>query len=149
MLKLLAILGIALIFEAIGVVFLKQGLKEISSLTQVSLPEIIQLIGRGVTNRHIILGVFFEALFFIGLLMLMSKADVSFVWPLTSLSFVVTTIAAKVYLDEPVSGLRWSGVCLIMMGAALISWTEMNRPSASSADSQLVAPSSGNSFSTQ
>jgi hypothetical protein len=82
------------------------------------------LVGRGVINPHILLGVLFEALFFIALLMLMSRADVSFVWPLTSLSFVVTTIAAKIYLHEEVSTLRWSGVCLIMMGAALITWTE-------------------------
>ena len=96
----------------------------------VSPSQIRQLVGRGVTNQHILLGVFFEALFFICLLMLMSKADVSFVWPLTSLSFVVTTIAAKIYLHEHVSALRWSGVCLIMMGAALITWTEKAAPSA-------------------
>src|ERR1041385_5133016 len=41
---------------------------------------VLRLVGRGMTNGHILLGVFFEALFFIGLLMLMSKADVSFVW---------------------------------------------------------------------
>jgi hypothetical protein len=90
----------------------------------VSASQILGLVSRGVTNHHILLGVFFEALFFVGLLMLMSKADVSFVWPLTSLSFVVTTVAAKLYLHEHVSALRWSGVCLIMMGAALITWTE-------------------------
>jgi hypothetical protein len=97
----------------------------------IGMGQVIHLIGRGASNAHILLGVFFEAIFFVGLLMLMSKADVSFVWPLTSLSFVVTTIAAKLYLHEEVSVLRWSGVCLIMLGAALISWTECqhNAPS--------------------
>jgi drug/metabolite transporter (DMT)-like permease len=127
MARLLVILFIALIFEAIGVVFLSRGLKEIGELQQVSFSGVTQLVGRGLTNGHILLGVFFEALFFVGLLMLMSKADVSFVWPLTSLSFVVTTIAAKTYLHEHVSGIRWSGVCLIMLGAALITWTEKNK----------------------
>jgi len=70
--------------------------------------------------------------------MLMSKADVSFVWPLTSLSFVVTTIAAKIYLHEEVSGERWAGVCLIMAGSALISWTE-NRGEASPAPAAAAA----------
>jgi multidrug transporter EmrE-like cation transporter len=88
------------------------------------LNDVFRLVGRGISNHHILLGVFFEALFFIALLMLMSKADVSFVWPLTSLSFVVTTFAAKVYLHEHVSALRWSGVALIMLGAGLITWTE-------------------------
>jgi len=129
MVRLLTILLIALLFEAIGVVLLSRGLKEIGDLQEVSVSGVAQLVGRGVMNRHILLGIFFEALFFIGLLMLMSKADVSFVWPLTSLSFVVTTIAAKVYLHEQVSGLRWSGVCLIMLGAALITWTEKSKSS--------------------
>jgi hypothetical protein len=93
----------------------------------VSVSQVLHLVGRGVTNAHVILGVFFEALFFVALLMLMSKADVSFVWPLTSLSFVVTTIAAKIYLHEHVSALRWSGVCLIMLGAGLITWTEKHK----------------------
>lgn len=128
MARLLTILFIALIFEAIGVVFLSRGLKEIGNLEQVSVAGVARLVGAGVTNPHILLGVFFEALFFVGLLMLMSKADVSFVWPLTSLSFVVTTIAAKMYLHEQVAPLRWSGVCLIMMGAAIITWTEKNKP---------------------
>lgn len=92
-----------------------------------NLPNIVRLVGRGFANLHILLGVFFEALFFVALLMLMSRAEVSFVWPLTSLSFVVTTFAAKIYLHEEVSSLRWSGVCLIMLGAALISWSEKSK----------------------
>jgi hypothetical protein len=94
-----------------------------------SLQETLQLVGRGATNVPILLGVFFEALFFVSLLILMSKADVSFLWPMTSLSFVVTTVAAKVYLHEEVVALRWAGVCLIMLGAALITWTEKSRES--------------------
>jgi hypothetical protein len=87
------------------------------------------LIRQGLTDARILFGVFFEALFFVSLLILMSRADVSFVWPLTSLSFVFATIAAKTYLGEHVSPLRWSGVCLIMVGAAIITWTEKHKNS--------------------
>ena len=127
MTRLLTILFVALICEGIGVVFLSRGLKEIGEVKQMSVAEVGQLVLRGVTNSHIVRGVFFEALFFVGLLMLMSKADVSFVWPLTSLSFVVTTIAAKIYLHEQISPARWFGVCLIMLGAALITATEKRK----------------------
>ena len=94
MAKLVVILITALILEAIGEVFLSKGLKQIGEIKHFSIPEIKGVIGRGITNRNILLGVFFEALFFGGLLTLMSKGDVSFVWPLTSLGFVLTTIAA-------------------------------------------------------
>jgi multidrug transporter EmrE-like cation transporter len=104
------------------------------------LSEWLHLVGRGITNPHIVMGVFFEALFFVALLLLMAKSEVSFIWPLTSLGFVVTTIAAKLYLHEYVSPLRWCGVCLIMMGAALISWTEKNPSPPSPAPRASASP---------
>ena len=75
------------------------------------------------------LGVAFEAVFFVGLLMLMSNADVSFVWPLTSLTFVFSTVAARFYLHEQIHGLRWLGVIFIVCGAGLITFTEKRKES--------------------
>ena len=80
------------------------------------------------TNPHILLGVFFEALFFACLLILMSKSDISFLWPLTALSFVFATLAAMWFLHEQVSPIRWAGVVFIMIGAALISYSEHAKP---------------------
>ena len=122
--KLIVILLIGLVMEAIGVVFLSKGLKQIGEITTVNAGEIARLIGRGATNGNILIGVFFEAAFFGTLLYLMSRGDVSFVWPLTSLGFVLTTLAAKFYLHENVSGLRWGGVLLIVLGAGLITYSE-------------------------
>ena len=126
--KLLLILLVGLILEAIGVVFLSRGLKQIGEPAYVSVSEILRIVQRGFTNPSLLLGVLFEALFFASLLILMSKADVSFIWPLTSLGFVLTTLAARLILREQVNGLRWTGVLLIVIGAALISWTEQIKP---------------------
>jgi uncharacterized membrane protein len=124
MTKLLLILLVGLVFEAIGVVCLSKGLKEIGELNSFTASEIFRLIKAGFTNRNMVLGVFFEAIFFVALLTLMSKGSVSFVWPLTSLSFVMTTLAAKFVLHEEVSTMRWMGVLLIMLGAGVITYTE-------------------------
>lgn len=129
MTKYLLVLLIALVFEAIGVVFLNQGLKQIGDVPKVTTREMVRVVQRGVTNPNVLLGVFFEALFFAGLLILMSRSDVSFLWPLTSLGFVLTTLAAKFILHEQVPGLRWGGVLLIMLGAALITWSEQAKES--------------------
>jgi drug/metabolite transporter (DMT)-like permease len=127
MAKLVTILLIGLLCEAVGVVFLNKGLRQLGEVRQVSAAEITRVVKAGATNKHILLGVFFEALFFACLLVLMSKADVSFVWPLTALGFVLTTLAAKLFLHEQVSALRWTGVALIMVGAALVTWTEQSK----------------------
>jgi len=124
MIRLLTVLCFGLLMEAVGVVLLSKGIKEIGDMAQVDLGELLRLVGRGATNRNILLGVAFEAGFFGCLLFLMSHGDVSFIWPLTALSFVLTTLAAKLFLHEHVSGLRWCGVLLIILGAGVITYTE-------------------------
>ena len=124
MFKLIVILLAALVLEAIGVVFLSQGLKQAGELTERTLPEMLRLAGRCVTNAHFLAGVLMETIFFLALLYLLKNADVSLVWPLTSLGFVLTTLAAKYIRHEEVSALRWSGVFLIMAGAALVAYSE-------------------------
>ena len=124
MLKLIIILLAALVLEAIGVVFLSHGLKQAGELAERTLPEMLRLAGRCVTNAHFLAGVLMELIFFLALLYLLKNADVSLVWPLTSLGFVLTTLAAKYIRHEDVSAVRWSGVFLIMAGAALVAYSE-------------------------
>ncbi len=127
MAKLTAILLISLIFEAVGVVFLGRGLHEIGEPQKITLAEILRLAGRGATNRYILLGTLFELIFFMNLLILLSRWDVSLIWPLTSLGFVLTTLAAIFIRHEEVTSLRWAGVMLIMLGAALVGWSEKHK----------------------
>ena len=72
--------------------------------------------------------------------MLMSHGDVSFIWPLTALSFVLTTLAAKLFLHEHVSGLRWCGVLLIILGAGVITYTEKVKGDAKKTAAAPVMP---------
>ena len=124
MLKIIVILLIALVFEAVGVIYLSAGLKQIGEVQQISAVEIGRIIGRGVTNRNILFGVFLETIFFGALLYLLSQRDASLIWPLTSLGFVVTVLAAKLVLKEEVSWVRWAGVACIVIGAGIITWSE-------------------------
>jgi drug/metabolite transporter (DMT)-like permease len=124
MIKLLAILLFGLVCDSIGVVLLKKGMISIGDIAAVNFPEILRILKEGVTNPQILLGIFFEAVFFACLLVLMSRSDISFLWPLTALSFVFATFAATWFLDEKVSGLRWAGVVFIMIGAGFISYSE-------------------------
>jgi uncharacterized membrane protein len=124
MAKLLLVLFIGLVFESTGVVLLKKGMTQVGSMETVGFAEMGRMVKSGVTNPQILLGVFFEALFFACLLFLMAKSDISFLWPLTGLSFVFATLAAMVFLHEHVSSIRWAGVVFIMVGAALISYSQ-------------------------
>lgn len=122
--KLVAFLLAALVLEAIGVVYLSHGLKQIGVMEQASVKELGRLLARAITNRHVLLGTALETAFFVMLLVLLKRHDVSLIWPLTSLGFVLTALAAKFIRHEDVSALRWSGVILIVIGAGLVGWSE-------------------------
>jgi drug/metabolite transporter (DMT)-like permease len=136
MAKILTVLLVALVFEALGVVILKQGIDRITAQEKVrqggdikvNIRSVLRLVGHGFINPAVLVGVLFEAIFFAGLLILMGQKDISFVWPLTSLSFVMTTFASIFILKEHVSVTRWAGVGLIMLGAAFITWSEKKPP---------------------
>jgi len=124
MLKVLSILLFGLACESTGVILLKKGMIHIGDMNGYTVAEIFRVFKAGATSPQILLGVFFEAAFFGCLLLLMSKSDISFLWPLTALSFVFATFAAMIFLGESVSWIRWVGVAFIMLGAAFISYSE-------------------------
>ena len=130
MTKILIILVIAFTFEAFGVIALKKGLNEIGAqytARKAGMPgwkNVATLVGNWFTNKDVLFGLLLETIFFVLLQYLLGQRDVSFVWPLTAISFVMTTLSAQFLLHERVDAMRWSGVALIMLGAACISYGE-------------------------
>jgi drug/metabolite transporter (DMT)-like permease len=122
--KVLMVLLFALVLEAVGVVFLSRGLKQIGEVEQLTATAVGRVIRRGVANPSILLGVVLETIFFGALLYLLSQRDVSLIWPLTALGFVLTSFAARFVLHEDIHWTRWLGVALIVVGAALVSYSE-------------------------
>ncbi len=145
MTKILLILIVAAVIESIGIAILSGGLKEINARDG-NLPpaQIARVIKDGACNGKILLGIALEAVFFGALLYMLSIRDVSFIWPLTSLGFIVTTLAAQFLLHEQVSLGRWAGVLLIAVGAFLISYSEdakkPDAPPAAAANSTPLRP---------
>ena len=109
MVKLLLILLVGLAFESTGVVLLKKGMTQIGDMNGITTGEILRVCKAGATSPQILLGILFEALFFLCLLILMSKSDISVLWPLTGLSFVFATFAAIWFLGERVSATALDG----------------------------------------
>ena len=130
MAKFVVVLVVAAIIESIGVALLSWGLKDVQGVREITVSEIARVVRSGVTNGKIIGGVALEAVFFGALLYMMSTRAVSFVWPLTSLGFIFTTLAAQFILREQVSATRWVGVLLIAIGAALTGYSEFAKKQA-------------------
>ena len=82
---------------------------------------LLKFLGRAVCNGWFWLGIPLMATSFYALLVLLSWKPVSYVIPMSALSYVVGTIGAKYILGEDVSGARWIGVLLVCAGVILVA----------------------------
>jgi uncharacterized membrane protein len=70
---------------------------------------------------------------------LLSVADLSFVLPVTSAGYVISTLLGWLFLHESVSGSRWAGAVLISLGAALVASTTKKSAASKSAAAREAA----------
>jgi drug/metabolite transporter (DMT)-like permease len=57
---------------------------------------------------------------FFSLLVVLSRENVSFVVPVTSLSYAAGALGGKFFLGEQVTRRRWAGVLLVCIGVAVV-----------------------------
>ena len=116
-------LSIIILAGSLGDVFIAKGMKRVGEISTLRLRE-LALIGKSmVRNAAFLLGILCLAISFCAFLAVLSWADLSFIVPATSLSFVVSTLGAKWLLKERINRLRWLGTLLVCAGVALLSLT--------------------------
>src|SRR3990172_4433208 len=102
------VLTVALVMEAAGLVCLRKGMIEVGEISTLNLKELFAIFLRMITNKSVVLGVFFEAIFFGLFLTLLSWGELSLILPLTALGYLVSGVFAHYFLMEHVSPLRWA-----------------------------------------
>ncbi len=80
-----------------------------------------QAILRMIRNPYLICGVACMAVSFFSFISLLSYADLSFVVPLTAVSYITNTLGARFFLGERISKERWMGTLMVAFGVALVS----------------------------
>ncbi|MEK6324377.1 MAG: EamA family transporter [Acidobacteriota bacterium] len=104
-----------------GDVFITKGMKQLGEISTLHFGTLLRIAWRAITNRYVLIGVLFMAVSYFSFLGALRLADLSLVLPATSISFVITTIAARLFLKETISATRWAGILLVCVGVALIS----------------------------
>ena len=120
MLKTLALVLIACLLGGAGHVMLAKGMKTIGDMTEASSHRIGGMITQALTNPWVLFGVLLQAAFFAMYLMLLSRAEVSQLLPMTAADYIVVVFLAHLVLAEAVTPARWLGVALITAGVLLV-----------------------------
>lgn len=123
MIKTLVLILIAGLLGGTGHVLLAKGMKTVGDLTEAPGSRLGGMVGRVVTNPWVGLGVVLQASFFFLYLTLLSRAEVSQVLPMTAFDYIVVALLAQMFLAEPVTAARWTGIGLIVLGVFLVSRT--------------------------
>jgi hypothetical protein len=84
-------------------------MKRVGYISLHSLPDLVFTI----LHPWVALGILFLLAFFAAYMTALSRADLTYVLPATSLGYVLLALIAKFYLHEQVSTLRWVGIGLI------------------------------------
>ena len=114
-------IAIVVVGGSAGDVFITKGMKQTGEISTLHPGKLASIAIRVVSNKNFLAGIFCMAFSFFAFLAVLSWADLSFVLPATSLTFVITTAGAKFILKEQISRLRLAGTLLVCVGVALIS----------------------------
>ena len=104
-----------------GEIAITQGAKKTGEPKRLRPREVLTFLGRAVSNGWFWLGIPLMAASFFALLILFSWHPLSFVIPISALSYVVGALGAKYILKEEVNTARWVGVILVCAGVALVA----------------------------
>lgn len=114
--KYLVLIGVA-VFAVTGDSLVSRGMKQIGGISLHHLYGIILVVFR----PEVGLGILFLLAFFACYMTALSWADLTYVLPTTSISFIMLTLVARFVLHENVSVTRWLGVLLISIGVGVVT----------------------------
>jgi drug/metabolite transporter (DMT)-like permease len=116
----LVLILLDVILNVTGQLSLKYGMGKIGNFS-LSLSALPPVFLQAATNLYVLFGLFCYGLGFMVWLIVLSKAEVSYAYPLISLGYVFTAILAWTMLGEAVNEIRLVGILTICLGVFLIA----------------------------
>lgn len=116
----LSLILLDVLLNVTGQLSLKYGMAKVGnfSLSMSTLPPIFL---KAATNLHVLFGLLCYGLGFMVWLVVLSKAEVSYAYPLISLGYVFTALLARAIFGEAVGTTRLAGIFVTCLGVLLIA----------------------------
>lgn len=103
-----------------GELCISRAMKEAGEVHDFRPGALLQVAGRVVRIKWIWIGLALMTVGFFALLGILSVENVSFVVPVTALSYVVGGMGGMLFLGERLNRSRWAGILLVCLGVALV-----------------------------
>ena len=103
-----------------GELCVSRAMKQVGEVHDFRPAAIVRVIGRALTVKWMWFGVGMMTMAFFSLLAILSLEKVSFVVPVTALSYVAGALGGRFFLGERISLSRWTGIALVCVGVTLV-----------------------------
>jgi drug/metabolite transporter (DMT)-like permease len=103
-----------------GELCMTRAMKTIGEAAEFTPLALLAVVGRAFRISWMWLGFPLMTLAYFALLGMLARANVSFVIPVTALSYVVGAVGGRWFLGEEVTHTRWVGVLLVCVGVVLV-----------------------------
>ena len=116
----LSLVAICIIFGSVGQILMKTGMSQTSPIGDVGKLFNPSTIVSIFTNVYVIGGILLYAAAALLWLGALSTLDISLMYPLLSLAYVVVAILSLIFLKEDITLLRWVGIGVVIAGCFMI-----------------------------
>lgn len=120
--KYIPLILTGVLLNAAAQIVLKQGMRTIGTFA-FTLDNLVPIGLRVGLNPFVLLGIAFYGISVIVWLMVLSRVDVSYAYPMLSVGYIVAALAGRIFFGEPVDLTRWAGIITICIGVWLITRT--------------------------
>jgi drug/metabolite transporter (DMT)-like permease len=119
MYEFIALILICVAIGSFGQIYMKKGLMNLGGI---DLKEILTTkIFSTVFEKNVFTGISLYVIATLLWLVILSKAELSFAYPMIALGYVITAFLARIYFNENITLVRWFGILLILGGVFLTS----------------------------
>jgi drug/metabolite transporter (DMT)-like permease len=122
--KYLVLVGIT-VFSTAGDSLLARGMKDLGSVSLHNFPGLLL----SILNPFVASGILLLLAFFSCYMSALSWADLTYVLPATSLTYVFVAVVARFSFHEEISPTRWLGIALIAAGVGFVAAGPSTTPS--------------------
>jgi drug/metabolite transporter (DMT)-like permease len=103
-----------------GELCVSRAMKQLGEVKDFRPAAVVRVILRALRTKWMWIGVGLMTLAFFSLLAVLSFEKVSFVVPVTALSYVAGALGGMFFLGERISASRWTGILLVCVGVTLV-----------------------------
>jgi multidrug transporter EmrE-like cation transporter len=117
----IALLFVNVVLGVFAQISLKKG-ADSSGITSFKGMKFKTIVKRYLGNKDIRWGVFFYGIAIFTWIIVLSKLDLSFAYPVISANYFFVALVSKFYFNEEVSWKRWTSIAIIIIGIGVLGW---------------------------